>query len=62
MKLLKTLLSLAVLSAPVLADDAKDDALRNMQIGMQGLKEAANNPQLLAQLMHDLQVCFISYL
>jgi uncharacterized membrane protein len=59
MKFIKAVLSLgALLIAPtVLADD---EALRDLQIGMQGLKEAANNPELLAQLMHDLQVSRIA--
>jgi uncharacterized membrane protein len=59
MKFVKAVLSLgALLIAPtVLADD---EALRDLQIGMQGLKEAANNPELLAQLMHDLQVSRIA--
>jgi hypothetical protein len=57
MKFVKALFSLALLAAPsVFADDASDNAMRDLQIGMAGLKEAANNPELLAQLMHDLQV------
>jgi len=57
MKFIKALVSLAILSAPVaFADDQQRDAMRDLQIGMEGLKEAASNPQLLAQLMHDLQV------
>ena len=31
-------------------------AMRDMQAGMAGLKEAANNPAMLAQLMRDLAV------
>jgi hypothetical protein len=56
MKFIKALLSIAILSAPA-AFAQERDPMRDLQIGMQGLKEAANNPELLAQLMHDLQVC-----
>jgi hypothetical protein len=38
--------------------EEEDSALRDLQIGMQGLKEAAGNPVLLAQLMRDLAVSF----
>ncbi len=37
-------------------DDATAQAIRDMQIGMAGLKEAASNPAMLAQLMRDLAV------
>lgn len=37
-------------------EDAAARAARDMQMGMAGLKEAASNPALLAQLMRDLQV------
>ena len=56
MKFIKTLVSLAILAAPSAFAQEERDALRDLQIVMQGLKEAANNPELLAQLMHDLQV------
>lgn len=36
--------------------EEEDAALRDMQIGMAGLKEAAGNPALLAQLMRDMAV------
>jgi hypothetical protein len=36
--------------------DEEDQALKDLYTGMAGLKEAANNPALLAQLMRDLQV------
>jgi len=36
-----------------------NDALRDMQIGMQGLMEAQKDPAMLAQLMQDLQVRFV---
>jgi hypothetical protein len=52
---IKTGLSIvAMLLAP--SAFADDESLRDLQIGMQGLKEAAQNPALLAQLMQDLQV------
>jgi hypothetical protein len=52
---IKAVLSLgALLLAPTVFAD--DEALRDLHIGMQGLKEAAQNPALLAQLMQDLQV------
>jgi hypothetical protein len=34
---------------------AQDDALKDVQIGMQGLKQASDDPAVLAQLMKDLQ-------
>ena len=55
MKFLKTLVSLAILPLAV-AQDTGRDVTRDLQIGLEGLNEAASNPQLLAQLMHDLQV------
>lgn len=33
-----------------------DDSLRDIQVGMQGLAEAAKDPAVLAQLMKDMQV------
>lgn len=36
--------------------DQEDQALNDLYAGMAGLKEAAQNPALLAQLMRDLQV------
>lgn len=36
--------------------EEEDSALRDLQIGMAGLKEAAGNPAMLAQLMRDLAV------
>lgn len=36
-------------------EDAAAQAMRDLQMGMQGLKEASSNPALLAQLMRDLQ-------
>ena len=44
----------AVASAKSTEED--DEALRDLYTGMAGLKEAASNPQMLAQLMRDLQV------
>jgi len=57
MKLIKFALTIsAALFAPITAQDAGEDALKNMQLGMMGLQQAANDPVLLAQLMQDLQV------
>jgi len=58
---LKSILSLFVLVVCLLTSTAakkkdEDDALRDLQMGMQGLKEAASNPALMAQLMRDLAV------
>ena len=39
-----------------LASAQQDDALRDIQLGMAGLKEAGGNPALLAQLFRDMQV------
>lgn len=36
-------------------EDASSQALKDLQTGMAGLKEATNNPAVLAQLMRDLQ-------
>lgn len=56
MMFFKTLLSFSLLfAAPVFAEE-EASALRDLQIGMAGLQEAATNPALLAQLMQDLQV------
>ena len=41
----------------VRGEDPTADAIRDMQTGMAGLKQATQNPQLMAQLMNDLQVC-----
>ena len=38
--------------------EEEEAALRDMHMGMAGLKEAANNPALLAQLMRDMAVSF----
>ena len=35
---------------------AQDDAMRNVQAGMQGLAEAGKDPAMLAQLVKDMQV------
>lgn len=37
-------------------EDTSERALKDLQTGMAGLKEATQNPALLAQLMRDLQV------
>ena len=39
------------------SNEEEDQALKDLYTGMAGLKEAASNPALLAQLMRDLQVC-----
>ena len=58
---LKSILSLFVLlmclgTLTVAKKEEEDSALRDLQIGMQGLKEAASNPAMMAQLMRDLAV------
>ena len=40
----------------VRGEDPTADAIRDMQLGMSGLKQATQDPQLMAQLMNDLQV------
>ena len=40
-------------------EDTTAQALLDLQAGMAGLKEATQNPALLAQLMRDLQVRFV---
>jgi hypothetical protein len=59
----KTLYSLLFVLACLIAvtvakknTEEDDQALKDLYTGMAGLKEAANNPALLAQLMRDLQV------
>jgi hypothetical protein len=47
------------------AQDKKVDpaqAMRDMQIGMSGLKQAGEDPEMLAQLMRDMQVryCYVT--
>lgn len=61
MKVFQTLVSITLaISCLFVASDAKKDdeataeAIRAMQTGMAGLKEASNNPAMLAQLMRDL--------
>ena len=63
MKVFRTLLSVSVGISCFFAsteakkkDEEKNQAMRDMQSGMAGLKEAANNPAMLAQLMRDLAV------
>jgi hypothetical protein len=50
------ILLLSSTSSIVSAQNAAEDALRDMQIGMQGLQAAASDPAMMAQLMADLQV------
>ncbi len=55
--ILSCFLLLACLVTTSLAKkEEEESALRDLQIGMAGLKEAASNPALLAQLMRDLAV------
>lgn len=53
------LLSLLMFAAFGRADDRADpkqQAMADISLGMQGLKEAASDPALLAQLMQDMAV------
>lgn len=63
MKLFQTIINITlIVSSLFVLSRAKDDedvtaqAIRDMQAGMAGLKEASKNPAMLAQLMRDLQV------
>ena len=49
------LLGLAVFSSAGLCA-AQDAALDNLKIGLEGLKQAGQDPALMAQLMRDMQV------
>jgi len=53
--LFKTILSFSLLLAAPVFSQSDEDALRDLQVGMAGLQEAAKNPALLAQLLQDLQ-------
>ena len=46
------ILAIATLSSFITAQDA----LRDIQAGMEGLKQVGKDPELLAQLMRDMQV------
>jgi hypothetical protein len=64
LKSLFSVLFLLVCIATTTSAKRKDDeeaatALRDLQTGMAGLKEASQNPALLAQMMRDLQVRYI---
>ena len=66
MMLFQTIITITlVISSLFVLSHAKDDedvtaqAIRDMQAGMAGLKEASKNPAMLAQLMRDLQVSLI---
>jgi hypothetical protein len=50
------LLVCLVTSSSAAKKEEEESALQDLQIGMTGLKEAADNPVLLAQLMRDLAV------
>ena len=54
-----TISSLFVVSFAKEDEDVTAQAIRDMQAGMAGLKEASKNPAMLAQLMRDLQVSSI---
>lgn len=41
--------------------EEEDAALRDLHTGMAGLKEAASNPALLAQLMRDMAVSSLQW-
>ncbi len=64
MKFAKTLISSLFLLASsvygqddyVRGQDPQADAIRDMQTGFAGLQQAAKDPQLMAQLMQDLNV------
>ena len=45
-----------VLIQSVHSAEEKVDVLRSMQMGMQGLMQASQDPAVLAQLMQDIQV------
>jgi hypothetical protein len=45
-----------ILAVVCLSVRADDDAIKNLQIGMQGLAQAGQDPALLAQLLQDMQV------
>jgi len=48
--------AVALFACAAAADDMKEDPLRDISIGMQGLEQAAQDPALMAQLLQDLQV------
>ncbi len=66
MKFLKSLFSVGVFMLSTASIYAKDgyvrgedpalDAMYDMQTGLAGMKQAATNPQILAQLMQDMKV------
>jgi hypothetical protein len=61
MQFFKPLYSLLIvlvclIATTVAKKEEEEQALKDLYTGMAGLKEAAQNPALLAQLMRDLQV------
>jgi len=54
--LLSLVCALALAVATVRADDEQHDPLRDVQVGMQGLMQASQDPALMAQLVQDMQV------
>jgi len=53
---LTPLLSLLLLLLLVAVCSAQEEPLKDIEVGMQGLMQAANDPALLAQLVRDMQV------
>lgn len=59
---LTRVLQLVVLAVFVRADDKVDprrQAMADISLGMEGLKEAGSNPALLAQLLQDMAVSIV---
>lgn len=55
MLFLQTLFSFLLLLLAFCASQQYKDTLQDIQLGLQGLKEAASNPALMAQLLRDMQ-------
>jgi predicted Zn-dependent protease len=51
-----------LLSATACQAQDRENALKDMHIGMQGLQQAGEDPAMLAQLMQDMQVCYIDFI
>ena len=52
---IKTILSFLLLLVAFCAAQDRD-AMADIQVGLAGLKEAGKNPELMAQLIRDMQV------
>lgn len=69
MNTLKSILSILMLLACFVTisfakkddEDATAQAIRDLKVGMAGIQEAASDPQVLAQLMKDLQVSYFTF-